>query len=35
MKPSFSASTVMSGKFRLVSGKSQGNVREFCFAKSV
>ena len=26
---------VMSGKFGLVSGKSQGNVREFCFAKSV
>ena len=25
----------MSGKFGLASGKSQGNVREFCFAKSV
>ena len=29
------ASTVMSGKFGLASGKSQGNVREFCLAKSV
>ena len=32
---SFSMSTVMSGKFGLASGKSQGNVREFCFVKSV
>ena len=31
----FLASTVMSGKFGLVSGKSQGNVREFCFFQSV
>ena len=30
-----SASTVMSGKFELASGKSQGNVREFCFVQSV
>ena len=29
------ASTVMSGKFGFGSGKSQGNVREFCFVKSV
>ena len=28
-------STVMSGKFGLASGKSQGNVREFCFVQSV
>ena len=35
MKPSFSASMFMSGKFEVVSGKNQGNVREFCFAKSV
>ena len=28
-------STVLLGKFGLASGKSQGNVREFCFIRSV